>query len=126
MRLATREAQIRRRFPPRPNLSADDLWAQCFDSIDKECVLECLQFFEQEFHINAGFLRPDDSLAALFAPVPTWNPLKWMLYRGIENDGVSELWAVLNRRLSAAGVKESHDIRTFGDYVHAWCGRVGP
>ena len=123
MRLINREKKIRARFPHRDDLSYEELWAQHFPSLPREQVVECLKLFELEYHITTGFLRPDDSLTALFAPVPTWNPIKWLMYRGIESDGRTELSHQLERRFPQQASQGLLELRTFGDYVSAWCGQ---
>jgi hypothetical protein len=122
MKQSYRERAIRRRFPARAQLSKDDLWRQYFSNLQRESVLNCLSAFELEFRLDPGFLRPDDSLTALFAPVHTWNPFRWMFYRGIENEGASELAHEVTKRLDAVNASRGVKLSTFGDLVRAWCG----
>jgi hypothetical protein len=119
---AWREAHIKR-FPPRDLLSVDELWREHFAELPREQALECFAVIEREFQLSIGFLRADDSLTALFAPVPTWNPWRWVSFRVLESDGVTEIWHQLERQLKRHGTDGLWtEIRTFVDFVRSWCG----
>ena len=94
---------------------------RCFRELPKENVSDCLCTFAREFQLDPGFLRPDDSLMVIFAPVRTWNPLKWLYFRGLEGDAAAELEALLAKRLRERGISpQDMRLRTFGDFVRAW------
>jgi hypothetical protein len=119
-----RQRELETRFPQRPHLTKSQLAAEYFSELPITCVLEALELLEREFRIDAGFLRPDDSLIALFAPVRTWNPLRWLFLRGLESDGVAEIEHQLARKresLQRAQITRG-DVRSFGDFVRSWCG----
>jgi hypothetical protein len=122
MKNSYREQVIRARFPPRACLSPDQLWADFFSDLPQSCVRESLHAFQVEFRLDPGFLRPDDSLTALFAPVRTRNPWRWLSFRSIESDGVGELAHALTKRLDAMKAPKDVKLSTFGDFVRAWCG----
>jgi hypothetical protein len=112
-----------RRFPNRETLSAEQLWREYFPDLPQDRTLQCFATFEREFHLPVGFLRPDDSLTALFAPVLTWNPIRWLFFRSLENDGVTEIRYQLELQLKRHGTDRLwSEIRTFGDFVRSWCG----
>jgi hypothetical protein len=96
---------MRSRFGSREMLSRD----QCYEvhfaplGLPKERVLECLDLIEVEFDVPVGLLRPTDRISLLFTPVPTKNPLKWLAYRGREEDSQSELDYELGKRLRRYG-----------------------
>ena len=120
---SSRQEALQQRFPPRPKLTDEELWAELFQDCSKVCVLECLIFLATEYRIDPGFLRPEDRLSVLFAPVKTLNPLKWLIYRGRESDGQTEIKFQLQKRLTADPKKRSLEhIETFGQFVRAWCG----
>jgi hypothetical protein len=92
-----RRQEIMARFPVRDTLEKSELIRRFFPENNEGEVLELLELVEREFRIDVGFLRPDDSLYALFAPIPTRNPLWWMLFRMWESDGVTEISAEVAR-----------------------------
>lgn len=96
-----------------------------FFNLDQKEVSELFRLLEQEFRIDVGFLRPDDSLYALFSPVSTFNPLAWMIFRGLESDAKNEIGAELVRKRRKRGLPEllTTEPRTFGELVVAWCQR---
>ena len=119
----SRQRQLEGRFPRRAHLTKDDMHAQYFSDLPKDDVLVALELFERELMIQIGFLRPDDSLTALLGPVMTRNPIRWLFYRGLEGDGVAEVGHQLAIRREQLGWSrlERGDLRTFGDFVRAWC-----
>ncbi len=115
------------RFADRELLSRD----KCYDlyfgplGLPKEKVLECLAIVEIEFEVPIGLLRPTDKLSLLFSPVPTKNPLKWLVYRTREDDCQSELNYQLSERLrqyETLDLWENIEIETVEDLLRAWCG----
>lgn len=118
-----RQHALKGRFPGRRTLSAEEMWRTCFPDAQRDDVLECVALFAQEFRIDVGFLRPEDSLDVLFAPVPSMNPWHWLEFRGLEGDGVAEIAHQLYKRRKARGLPELRraEVLTFGDLMRAWC-----
>jgi hypothetical protein len=122
MRISRREQVIRQRFPIRVVLSKEQLAVDYFADLPREAVIECLSFFERECRVSIGFLRPEDTISTILAPVHTRNPFRWLFYRAGESDGGSELEYQLRKRLEAHEVSSLLEIKTLGDYVAAWSG----
>jgi len=118
---------IKRRFPVRENLEKSELARRCFSEHDGAEALELFALVEREFRIDVGFLRPDDSLHALFSPVPARNPLTWIRFRALESIGVTEISTEVASKRRERGLPSEppEGIRSFGDLVRAWCER-GP
>lgn len=117
-----RRAAIARRFPPRPDLPKEAIWQEFFADLPRAQVLECLGILEEDLVLPVGMLRPDDSLTALLAPVPTWNPIWWLRNRSIESDHVLELRQQLGARQQRTDRVET--LYKLGDLVRAWCGAL--
>ncbi len=118
---------VRSRFSDRELLGRDEFYDLYFEplGLPKEKVLECLDLIEVEFEIPVGLLRPTDRLSLLFTPVPTKNPLKWLVYRTREGDCKSELEYQLSkklRRYETLGLWKNIEIETIEDLLRAWCG----
>ncbi len=116
-------ALFRQRFFGRTELPWDDLYDKHFSNLPRREVFEMFEFLGEEFGLPIGILRPDDPLEAIFEPVPTRNPVKWLSYRGYEGDMAAELHhrlAVREKTMGTAGNRAQ--ITTFGEYAAAWCG----
>ena len=112
------------RFPQRTSLDHQALWLEYFSTLPKATVIECFSAIEEALPISVGTFRPDDSLSALFAPVHTYNPIKWLMFRGLESEGVTDLRSQLaNRQRQAGTYGDWVTIRTFGEFVASWCGK---
>ncbi len=116
-----------RRFSDRERVGGAELFERYWavTGCEKEAVMDALELIEEKFEVPIGLLRPEDELSKLTDPVRTRNPLKWVMYRGITEDSVSELNYQLALRLEKYGVQvPAGRIRTLGDYVRAWCGEA--
>jgi hypothetical protein len=115
--------RLRRRFPPRDKLTKSDLAKRFFSGYQEAETIELFDLIEREFHIDIGFLRPEDSLDTLFAPVSSWNPFSWAMFRALESDGVNEISTEVAKKRKRRGlpVVPANEVRTVGDLVHAWC-----
>jgi hypothetical protein len=115
---------IRARFPARTLLTHQEL-CELFPEHGVGELTELFDLIEREFHLDLGFLRREDSLHALFAPVRSFNPVWWAIYRGLESDGLNEISARLRKRRAERGLPElsRDELRSFGDLVRAWCER---
>jgi hypothetical protein len=115
------------RFGNRELLSRDQCYEVYFAplGLPREQTLECLDLIEVEFEVPVGLLRPTDRLSLLFTPVPTKNPLKWVVYRMREGDCQSELDYELGKRLRryrTLDLWKNIEIETIETLLRAWCG----
>jgi len=114
------------RFQGRIDLGKDGLYETYFAELglaEKE-VMECFEEIENDYSIPVGVLRPDDKITKLTEAEPTYNPVKWFLWRPKSEFREAELLAELNIRLKTHGtLNDWKIIDTFDDFVRAWCGR---
>jgi hypothetical protein len=114
------------RLGDREVLTLEELRARFFDGLQKEDVIECLTFLESEL-LPVGLMRPEDDLIAMTTPPPTWNPFRFLARRATFEDRIGEMNAQLSDHWKRTNVGRDHPtVRTFGDYVTAWCGITRP
>lgn len=120
------QATVLSRLSPRDELGREELLAMFEPGLPKDEAFEAFDLFEQEYGIPAGMFRPGDPLSALFERVTTCNPLRWMGYQVRAFDGEAELGYQLHKKLRQHGTDTAWkygSVRTFGDFVRAWCGQ---
>lgn len=120
-----RQRSLELRFPKRESLTYEQLQERYFADLDRVCVINCLSVMERELKLQLGFMRPEDSLSLLFVPVRTLNPLRWLLFRGLEGDSQAELAHLLKLRAKDTYGDLEH-IHCLDDYVRAWCKGKAP
>jgi hypothetical protein len=128
MSTATWRAAILKRFSDRECVGEPELFDRYWvaTGCPREAVMEVLNLIHQEYEVPIGLLRPADNINKLLDPVPTRNPFKWLVHRTATEDRASELNYELALRLEKYGVQvPAGRIRTLGDYVRAWCGKLG-
>src|SRR2546429_2220763 len=97
------------RFAGREVLDQETLYERYFkgEGMLQAEVVECLTLIESELGIPAGVLRPEDELDMLFEPIPTKNPLKWLIYQTRAGDRQAEIGYQLNKRLRRYGTVDA-------------------
>jgi hypothetical protein len=115
-------AGVRARFVDREVLDREAAYRECWDAFPRAAVDELFDLVQVEYGLEPGLLRPADPLRLLLEPVPTKNPLKWLVFQAKTEDRQSELDHRLTRRLQRAGRKVvPGEIVTLDDYLRAWC-----
>jgi hypothetical protein len=128
MSTATWRREILKRFSDRECVGDVELFDRYWvaTGCPREAVMEVLSLIHQEYEVPIGLLRPADDINKLLDPVPTRNPFKWLFHRAATEDSASELNYQLALRLERHGVPaRAGRIHTLGDYVRAWCGKIG-
>ena len=122
--------EVRARFDDREDIGRLTVSERYFlpEGLSKLEVFEILDFIESEYGPIAGLLRPEDNLKEkFFAPVKTKNALRSMTYEVRAGDRQLSMGDELEKRLRKYGIQKYNDwprIRTLGDLVRAWCGRL--
>ena len=96
--------------------------------IDNSSVESALDAIEQLVGVAKSDLRPDDFLSELWRSVTARNPIQWWAFRTLERHVSDELlWSIIDRMRASGTEKEwkaRGGLRTVGDWVLAWNGRV--
>lgn len=122
-RASSWQSSMLSRFDDRDDLGQQGAIRSYWSDLPESEVAELLSFIELEYGLPSGLLRPNDPVAKLMAPVPTRNPLKWMVYQTRSGDRNSELNWKVARKLREHNLEIQLDaIRTVDDLVRAWCG----
>ena len=119
-------AALLARLGDREDLGKEELYARYWPDLLKEEVFKAFDLIEQEYEVPIGVFRPEDELSKLFEPVASKNPLRWMSYQLMAGDKAFEIEGEMARKLRKYDTEEEWErrtIRTFNDYVRAWCGR---
>jgi hypothetical protein len=120
---------VRERFGSREIYSVDDaypgVWAQ-YD-LPHEDVLEFFEFFQREFEIPPGLLRPYDRVEWLISRVPSRNPIKWLFFDQYTGDKEDALDHAILRRMKRRGDSfDGRQAKTILDLLRLWCGDSVP
>src|SRR5512138_574157 len=88
------------RFDGRELLPFDHLYGQFLQphGLKRDPTIELLTTLQNDFGIPAGFLRPDDKLPDVFAPVPSRLPWQWMAFQTRAADLELELQERIDER----------------------------
>lgn len=119
-------AALLRRFADRNDIGKEEFYRRYYaaSGLSPNDVLECLNLVELEYDFPAGFLRPEDKLTRLFAPVKTNNPWRWLVYQVKEGDSQSEIEYELAKRQRRHGTLGTWArLETVDDLIRAWCGQ---
>lgn len=115
--------QIKSRFSDRENIGQSAVRLQYWSDLPEADVNTLFPLISSEFGVDAGVLRPDDSLDLLVEPVATKNPLLWLAYQTASGDKQIELSYQLNQRLRRFGTESNWpSVLTVDDLMRAWCG----
>jgi hypothetical protein len=121
-------AAIRDRFADREDIGRERVYELYFEQegLPKEEVLDCFDLIETEYGYIGGLLRPNDSLDKLFEPVVTRNSFRRMTYQLMAGD--RQLWFSedLRKQMKKHGTYRQGlpIVKTIGDFVKAWCGKL--
>ena len=114
---------LQKRFGDRPALPRAQARATLWQHLPTRAVEECFAFFEEEYGIDPGLLRPTDPLTLFTEPVQTRNPLRWMAVEPRLEDRASELnYRIVQQAAKHGKLDEWLPVDSLDDYFRVWAG----
>ena len=123
-------AAVGERFRGRRESLSAEVRRTCdgWGDIDRASAESALDSIEHLVGVAKSDLRPDDLLSELWRSVTARNPIQWLAFRTLERHVSDELLALITERMQASGTRKEWEarggLRTVGDWVFAWNGRV--
>ena len=122
--------RIRDRLAEREEVERNRIYAELWagEGHRPDEVRDALRALERVFGVHPGLLRATDALTLLFDPVAAgWNPFRRFAFRGIESTAIDGLTTACRERMHTfrtLDAWEHHEMRTVGDWVSAWTGKL--
>ena len=110
------------RLGPREDLGIEVALERYWKDWPVADIHELFELWEFELKISAGYMRPDDDLTALLAPVKLRNPFTWFATEPKLEDATSEInYRLASRRRERGWPELDRSPLTMADLVGVWC-----